>query len=245
MANEASSNDINNLTYSSLVSYNNETQEVEPALAKTWEVAPDGVTWTFHLRKGARFSDGHPMTAQDVLFSFQVALRSHASPVRAGSPEDGRQVLRGVGARRLHVRGEDAGVPTPFWCRRWASSASCRSTCSKGRSRRAPLPRPTTSARRPIKLVTSGPWRVTQYVPGEKTVLGRNPYWYTVDQQNRRLPYLERNRLRRRARSRCGGFEVQIRRASTGWTIRNPRTIAGIRTIRRRGTSRSTISGPT
>ena len=33
----------------------------------------------------------------------------------------------------------------------------------------------------PDKLVTSGAWRVTQYVPGEKTVLGRNPYWFGVD----------------------------------------------------------------
>jgi peptide/nickel transport system substrate-binding protein len=74
MANESSSGDITNLTFSSLVDYDNETQEIEQGLAKSWEVAPDGVTWTFHLRKGAKFSDGHPMTAQDVLFSFQVAL---------------------------------------------------------------------------------------------------------------------------------------------------------------------------
>src|SRR4029453_14638828 len=39
MANEQSSNDINNLTYSSLTTFNNDTQEVEPALAKSWEVA--------------------------------------------------------------------------------------------------------------------------------------------------------------------------------------------------------------
>src|SRR6185295_7312933 len=42
----------------------------------------------------------------------------------------------------------------------------------------------------PDQLVSSGAWRLAQYVPGEKTVLQRNPYWYTVDQQNRRLPYL-------------------------------------------------------
>ena len=35
-------------------------------------MAPDGLTWTYHLRKGAKFSDGHPITAEDVLFSFQV-----------------------------------------------------------------------------------------------------------------------------------------------------------------------------
>jgi ABC-type transport system substrate-binding protein len=80
MANESSSGDITNLTFSSLVDYDNETQEIEQGLAKSWEVAPDGVTWTFHLRKGAKFSDGHPMTAQDVLFSFQVALDPAVHP---------------------------------------------------------------------------------------------------------------------------------------------------------------------
>ena len=42
----------------------------------------------------------------------------------------------------------------------------------------------------PDQIVTSGPWKVPQYVPGEKTVLGRNPYWFGVDKANKRLPYL-------------------------------------------------------
>ncbi|GHT01385.1 transporter [Synergistales bacterium] len=40
-----------------------------PALAESWEVAGDSVTWTFHLRKGVKFSDGSPFTAEDVKFS--------------------------------------------------------------------------------------------------------------------------------------------------------------------------------
>jgi peptide/nickel transport system substrate-binding protein len=39
--------------------------------------------------------------------------------------------------------------------------------------------------------VTGGPFRIAQYVPGEKTVLGRNPYYYGFDQNNQRLPYLD------------------------------------------------------
>ena len=49
-------------------------------IAKSWEVAPDGLTWTFHLRQGAAFSDGHPITAEDVLFSLQVALDETLHP---------------------------------------------------------------------------------------------------------------------------------------------------------------------
>jgi peptide/nickel transport system substrate-binding protein len=53
-------------------------QDVEPALATAWEVAEDGRTWTFHLRKGVTFHDGTPFDAEAVRFSFERQLdRNH------------------------------------------------------------------------------------------------------------------------------------------------------------------------
>jgi peptide/nickel transport system substrate-binding protein len=43
----------------------------QPALAQSWTVSPDGLTYTFHLRPNLRFSNGQPITAQDVQFSLQ------------------------------------------------------------------------------------------------------------------------------------------------------------------------------
>ena len=43
-----------------------------PALAESYEVSPDGKTWTFHLRPGARFHDGEPVTAADVVYSYNT-----------------------------------------------------------------------------------------------------------------------------------------------------------------------------
>src|SRR5215210_8290492 len=80
MENEQSSSDVTNLLFSSLTNYDNITQETTAELAKSWEVARDGVTWTYHLRKGAAFSDGHPMTAEDVLFSFQLVYDQALHP---------------------------------------------------------------------------------------------------------------------------------------------------------------------
>ncbi|HEU0169005.1 MAG TPA: ABC transporter substrate-binding protein, partial [Chloroflexota bacterium] len=40
-------------------------------VADSWDVSPDGATWTFHLHPGIKFQNGDPMTAQDVLFSLQ------------------------------------------------------------------------------------------------------------------------------------------------------------------------------
>lgn len=45
-----------------------------PALADSWEVAPDGVTYTFHLNRDARWHDGTDVTAEDVKFSFDAVL---------------------------------------------------------------------------------------------------------------------------------------------------------------------------
>lgn len=48
-----------------------QSQKTIPGLAEKWEVSPDGKTYTFHLRSGIKFSDGNPITAEDVVFSWQ------------------------------------------------------------------------------------------------------------------------------------------------------------------------------
>jgi ABC-type transport system substrate-binding protein len=48
--------------------------QVVPGLAKTWDVSPDGLTYTFHLRTGVKFHDGRPFSAHNVVKSFQRVL---------------------------------------------------------------------------------------------------------------------------------------------------------------------------
>src|SRR5690349_24957073 len=48
--------------------------KVVPGLAKSWEVTPDGLTYTFHLRTGVKFHDGQPFGAKNVIFTFQRVL---------------------------------------------------------------------------------------------------------------------------------------------------------------------------
>ena len=55
--------------YDTLVQYRDESTEVEPALAESWESSDDGLTWTFHLRRGVKFHDGTPFNADAALFS--------------------------------------------------------------------------------------------------------------------------------------------------------------------------------
>lgn len=72
LANETSSTDHLQLVFRPLINRNPETQEIEPELAEKWESTPDGKVWNFHLRPGLKWSDGVPLTADDVVFTFQV-----------------------------------------------------------------------------------------------------------------------------------------------------------------------------
>lgn len=60
--------------YEGLVRWDNETFEIEPALAKRWELSEDRRTYTFHLREEARWSNGDPVTAHDIHYSWQRAI---------------------------------------------------------------------------------------------------------------------------------------------------------------------------
>src|SRR5215212_2661357 len=56
--------------YEGLVKYKLDSTDVEPALAEKWDVSPDGLVYTFHLRQGVKFHDGSPLTAEAVAFTF-------------------------------------------------------------------------------------------------------------------------------------------------------------------------------
>ncbi len=60
------------LVFSGLVSLNPQLQ-VTPDLAESWDISPDGLVYTFHLRRNARFHDGRPVVAADVIYSWDRA----------------------------------------------------------------------------------------------------------------------------------------------------------------------------
>ena len=74
LAEDAASQDVIRCLTADLIDINRATQKTEPALAKSWAVSRDGKQYTLRLRRGIRFSDGQPLTADDVVFSFQLYL---------------------------------------------------------------------------------------------------------------------------------------------------------------------------
>lgn len=69
-----------NQLYSTLVRANEDATDIVPDLAESWEVSEDGLVHTFHLRE-AQFSDGSPVTAEDVVFSLERVRDEPASPM--------------------------------------------------------------------------------------------------------------------------------------------------------------------
>ena len=60
--------------YEGLLKYNKDSTEVEPSLAESWDVSPDGLSYTFHLKKGVKFQDGTDFNAEAVKFNIDRQL---------------------------------------------------------------------------------------------------------------------------------------------------------------------------
>ena len=74
LANDGSSQTIWELMFESLANVDPRTGNAVPALADSWDISADGLRYTFHLHAGVTWSDGQPLTADDVQFTFQTVL---------------------------------------------------------------------------------------------------------------------------------------------------------------------------
>jgi peptide/nickel transport system substrate-binding protein len=70
-----SSTEIGRLMYEFLTTYDAKDQHPVPALATRWTFSADRLTWTYTIRDDARWSDGKPITAQDVAFTYNLMMR--------------------------------------------------------------------------------------------------------------------------------------------------------------------------
>lgn len=191
VARDRTSNLVSLLLHAKLVRINLETQEVEPALAERWSVSPDGLSYTFSLRQGVRFSDGTPFTSADVLFSLQAAYDERVGSVLADSLE--------VGGRKLEAQAPDPGTVVVTLPSRFGPGVrlldnltlvpkhKLENALADGTFREAwGLATP------PAELVGLGPFVLQEYRPGERMVFARNPHYWRRSAEGRPLPHLDR-----------------------------------------------------
>jgi peptide/nickel transport system substrate-binding protein len=187
---DAVSGEVIKTTVADLIHVNRETQRAEPALAKSWNVSPDGRRYTVTLRKGVRFSDGDQFDADDVVFSFKV----HLDP-KSRSPQRELLTISGqpIAARKIDQYTVQFDLAEPrAAAERLFDGVSMlprhlmESLYSEGRLADAwGLSTP------PAQMAGLGPFKFKEYVPGQRVVVEKNPYYWKSDRSGTRLPYID------------------------------------------------------
>ncbi|MEO1068454.1 MAG: ABC transporter substrate-binding protein, partial [Cyanobacteria bacterium J06638_6] len=184
-------------TFEGLTTTDGVTGETVPALAESWEIADEGKILTFTLRDGLQWSDGEPLTVDDVIFTYDV-LFDPAIPTnsrdgfRIGTEGQFPQVSK-LDQRRVQFI-----LPEPFAPMLENTSLNIIP---------AHILKPTVDAvdtqgnpqflstwgtdTSPSEIVGNGPYRLTQYIPGERVIFERNPYYWRQDEQGNSQPYIE------------------------------------------------------
>ena len=173
-----------------LVHINRYTQLPEPSLAKSWSVSVDGRKYTLKLRAGLHFSDGAPLTADDVLFSFNVYLDE-----RVHSPQRDLLIIddKPIVVKKIDIDTIVFELRRPYGpgVRLFDGFAILPRHLLEAAYRKGTLEQSWTTATRQQDIAGAGPFRLKQYVPGQKLILEKNPFYWKSDLQNTRLPYLD------------------------------------------------------
>ena len=171
--------------------------DFDSGLCTKWEVSPDAKVWTFHLRRGVRWSDGEPFNADDLVFTYDVIRDKNVDTASRdvfieGKEENGSPIYPDlekiddytVRFKLHHPNGSFLDsiynlwlIPRHKWEQPWRTGRFADAMQLNDD---------------PSNVVSLGPFRVKEYVSGQRLVLERNPYFWKVDSKGQRLPYLDR-----------------------------------------------------
>lgn len=217
------SNTTLNLIYEGLVGQNGETGELEPGIAESWEISDDQRRILFTLRPDVMWSDGEPLTVDDVVFSFNEIYFNE------NIPSSSRDILR-VGTqglfptvRKVSDNQVEFIAPEPFapllryaggtpLMPQHALEEAVNTTDEAGNPMFVGLWGTETPT---SQIISNGPYRIARYQPGERVILERNPHYWRKGEDGSAQPYIERFVLQivesldtALVRFRSGGLDV-------------------------------------
>ncbi len=199
-ANETSSTEpLGALMFAGLINRNEYTLKFEPVLAGDHKMSSDGLTHTYTLLEGLKWSDGRPLTADDVIFTLDVIF----DPKTEGSNRDvmlidvdqpdGSVKREPFKYRKIDARTVEFVLPT-----KWAP---WESTFSFPIIPKHKLEEPYKAGQfnstwgvnvKPEEIVCNGAFILQEYVPRQRMVFKRNPYYYRKSKDGKQqLPYLD------------------------------------------------------
>src|SRR5580698_4151207 len=183
------SRDVIRCLTADLIHINRGSLKTEPALAKSWSVSRDGRQYTLRLRHGVRFSDGEPFNADDVIFSFQVYLDDKVDSSQRDLLLVGGKPITVVKVNDFAVRFELA-QPYAAAERLFDSIAILPRHLLESGYRAGGFAQAWSLSMPPGQFAGLGPFRLKEYVAGQRVVLERNPYYWKADRAGNQLPYL-------------------------------------------------------
>ncbi|MGN0004861.1 MAG: ABC transporter substrate-binding protein [Candidatus Gastranaerophilaceae bacterium] len=187
------SSEIGALMFDSLLSTDVNTGEVCPKMAKSFTVSPDKKHYTITLRKGLKWSDGKEITADDVVFTWNdIILAGYGNTsVRDSVTIDG-QLPKVRKIDRYTVEFTTVKPFAPF-LRFLSESVAPKHVISpvlkKGKKYFDSFWSTNTN---PKDFVTSGPFRLVEYVPAQRVVLKRYDNYFMINKDEQKLPYLDK-----------------------------------------------------
>jgi len=184
------SRDVIRCLTADLIHINRESLETEPAVAKSWDVSRDGRQYTLHLRRGLRFSDGQPLSADDVIFTFSIYLDE-----KVHSPQ--RDLLI-VGGKPVTVEKLDGDTVRFQLAQPYAAAerifdglAILPRHLLEGAYLDGKFSQAWNLSTPAAQFAGLGPFRLREYVPGQRVVLEKNPFYWKEDRAGNRLPYVD------------------------------------------------------
>ena len=172
---------------------------IEPELAKSWEVSDDGLVITFHLRRGIKWSDGEPFTADDVLFTFNDLIYNEdvdtSSRDNIQLPDGSFPVVEKVDDHTVTVTLSMVFRPI---LTQIGAGIMPKHKLAQYVHKLNPDVEPGTFNEAwgldtdPAELCGLGAFVVESYEPDQQVVMRRNPYYYRYDANGTQLPYADK-----------------------------------------------------
>ncbi|HXA80309.1 MAG TPA: peptide ABC transporter substrate-binding protein, partial [Opitutaceae bacterium] len=175
--------------FEGLTCIDEKTSQAVPGVAERWDVSPDGLVYTFHLRADAKWSNGDPVTADDFVYSFHRILSpglaseysymlyfiKNAEAFNGGKISDFAQVgAKALDARTLQVTMEHACPYLPAVAAHESWFPVHRPTIEKF----GQMDQRNSRWTRPENFVGNGPFMLKEWSPNSRIIVVKNPtYW--------------------------------------------------------------------
>lgn len=191
IAKETSTTSITRFIFEGLTETDGVTLEVKPCLAKRWEHDESGKVWRFFLRDGVRWNDGVPLTADDVVFTFNSLIYN------TDIPTSSRDVLT-IEGKRIKVRKIDKWTVEFTLPERFAPFLQLLSQeILPAHKLMESVEKGTFNScwgvnEKPENIVGTGPYRIKEYRPAEWVILEKNDGYWKKDAEGNILPYIRR-----------------------------------------------------